>query len=128
MPRGVFVRKDITKKRISRSLRKSWKKRKQMLEEELEEKRKKDSKADEGRNKCDFVKNRINCLGKDELSDELAKIRYEILDSVKRLGREFKKLTGLQEKRDKIEIRLDEMGGHIGSVKSKAGNWREGEG
>lgn len=53
-----------------------------------------------------------------ELEDTLAALRDEILKKVKALERDFKKLMALQSRREKIEIRLEELGGTIGSVKS----------
>jgi len=62
-----------------------------------------------------------------ELEDTLAALRHEILKKVKRLERGFKRLMALQSRREKIEIRLEELGGTIGSVKSKAKDWEEGK-
>lgn len=103
MPRGVFVRKNITKERTSASLRESWAKRKKQAEKERRESSVKD-------NKFDGFDSRIENISKDELEDKLAGIRMDILSSVKKLGVEYKRLMNLQEERDKIEIRLEELG------------------
>jgi len=62
-----------------------------------------------------------------ELEDTLAALRHEILKKVKALERDFKRLMALQSRREKIEIRLEELGSTIGSVKSKAKDWEEGK-
>lgn len=62
-----------------------------------------------------------------ELEDTLAALRHEILKKVKRLERDFKRLMALQSRREKIEIRLEELGGTIGSVKSNLGGRKEEE-
>lgn len=62
-----------------------------------------------------------------ELENTLAALRHEILKKVKRLERDFKRLMALQSRREKIEIRLEELGGTIGSVKSNLGGRKEEE-
>ena len=62
-----------------------------------------------------------------ELEDTLAALRHEILKKVRALERDFKRLMALQARREKIEIRLEELGGRIGSVKSNLGGRKEEE-
>jgi len=62
-----------------------------------------------------------------ELEDLLTSICYEILKKVKKLERDFKRLMALQSRREKIEIRLEELGGTIGNVKSNLGGRKEEE-
>lgn len=63
--------------------------------------------------KFDSTTNRIHNMDRAELEDLLASIRFEILRVVKILGREYKNLMTWQEKRDRIETRLEELGMRI---------------
>lgn len=115
MPQGVYKRtkkhREDFKKRMHTPeiAKKRWESRRKN-----EEKRKKEEiKAKEilvKDNKFDGAENRIENLDKDELNDKLASIRYLILAKVRELGKNMKTLQNLQDKRDKIEIRLEEMG------------------
>lgn len=60
--------------------------------------------------KEDFKDYKMSALSPEELEDMLASLRIKILDRVRILGKEFKILMALQERREKIEIRLEELG------------------
>lgn len=53
---------------------------------------------------------KIEALDKDELEDLLASVRYDILKHVKALSTQFRIVMELQERRERIEIRLEELG------------------
>ncbi|GAG40251.1 unnamed protein product, partial [marine sediment metagenome] len=61
-------------------------------------------------NKSDMTSGQINNLDKDELNDKLEGLKHRILKKVKELGGNLKSLQNLQEERDRIEIRLEELG------------------
>ena len=92
MPRGHYKRTEYHRRRVQEG----WIKRKQNQA----------SKPD----KFNGFNSRIENLDKDELIDKLASLKYKILEKVKELGRNLKTLQNLQEERDKIEIRLEELG------------------
>ena len=64
----------------------------------------------EDKNEFDHADNHITALDHEELSDTLVKTQHEILRKVKELAGNLKSLQNLQEKRDKIENRLAELG------------------
>ena len=61
-----------------------------------------------------------------ELEDTLTTLRHDILKRVRALERDFRALMALQARREKVEIRLEELGGSIGNLKSKSGSWKQG--
>jgi len=60
--------------------------------------------------KYDHTANHIKNMTRGKCEDELAVVRYEILSKVQRLSDMWKSLVALQEKRERLEIRLEELG------------------
>ena len=61
----------------------------------------------------------------EELRDLLVSIRRDIAKKIRILASDFRALTRLQNKQDKVEERLEELGGRISVVRSKAKDWEQ---
>ena len=68
-----------------------------------------------------------NHMDTEELQDLLVTIRHNIAKKIRHLAGDFRALTVLQNKQEKVQARLEELGGAIGSIKSKTGEWKEEE-
>jgi len=112
MPQGVYKR---TKKH-----REDFKKRMhtpEIAKKRWESRRKNEAKVEIERskipvkdNKFDGSGNHINSLDREGLIDKVASIDQSILRKVKELAGNLKTLQNLQNERDKIETRLEELG------------------
>lgn len=128
---GTYIRTEETREKLSKSLRDFHRKkriseglkdfhRKKKVDEE-----KKQQAPPEEKNKFDSSASQINSLSKDELSDTLIETQQEIDKKIGILARDFRALSLLQEKQEKMKIRLTELGGTIGKLRSSAREWKE---
>lgn len=68
---------------------------------------------------------KVDNLDTEELRDLVLDLREQILKKIKKLSRDFRTINELQDKRDRAEDRLAELGGTISLVRSKAKDWEE---
>lgn len=84
------------------------KKNRELAEKKTEEER--EIPVKEKTNKFDGFDNRIESLDRDELADKLISVRDNILAKVKELAKIMETIKNLQKRRDRLEIRLAELG------------------
>jgi len=68
---------------------------------------------------------RIDNLDTEELRDLVLDLREQILKKIKKMSRDFHMINELQDKRDRAEDRLAELGGRISIIRSKARDWEQ---
>ena len=68
---------------------------------------------------------KIENLDTEQLRDLVLDLREKILKKIKKMSHDFHTINELQDKRNRAEERLSELGGTIGSIRSKARDWEE---
>ena len=117
MPKGTHIRTEETKRRLSESLR-DFHRRKKISKglidfhkkKKISEEQKEKQQCPEEKNRFDSTNSRINDMSRDELLDNLTSVRVEIDRRIKLLAGDFRALTQLQDRQEKIETELEQKG------------------